>query len=344
MTQPPILQALSGTRPARTPMWLMRQAGRVLPEYRALKQRHSFLELMRSAELSTEVTLMPLRRFAELDAAILFTDLLVPLEAMGMPLDYDPGPVLGWRFEGPGDLDRLAPADPEERLSVLLETARRVKRELRPDQALLGFVGAPFTLGAYAMEGQGSKSWHRLRALAYRDPGLCDALCERLTAAALAFGLALGRAGCDAVQVFDSWAGVVEPGLYRERFGPWLDRLVGGLRDAGTPVIMYCNGARPHLETMLATGADCLGLDWRTDMAAFDAVLPAGLPVQGNLDPCALYGTTDSISREAWRVLRAARGRPHVFNLGHGLEPTTPLEGVEALIDAVRAFDEEEGE
>ena len=348
MTEPapvqtsPILQALQGERPDRTPVWFMRQAGRILPEYRKLKEKLSFLELIRDPAIGAEVTLMPMRRFEELDAAILFTDLLVPLEAMGVPLDYNPGPVLGWTFEGKEDLDRFEELDVEDRLAVSLETAERVRAELPSEKALLGFVGAPFTLAAYMCEGKGSKTWARLRGMAYRDRELFEAFLSRMTDAALAFGLALHRHGCEAIQVFDSWAGVAEPVMFREQVGPHLNRLVDGLQEANVPVIYYVNGALQHLDTMYETGADCLGVDWRVTMDDLCDALPKDVAIQGNLDPTMLFGSPERIEKEVRKVLDAAKDRPHIFNLGHGLEPTTPVEGVEVALETLRTWESEQ--
>ncbi|MFQ5506973.1 MAG: uroporphyrinogen decarboxylase [Planctomycetota bacterium] len=335
---PVLLQVLAGRRPTCRPVWLMRQAGRFLPEYRELRERKSFAELLRDPELASDVTLMPLRRF-DLDAAILFTDLLVLLEAMGIPLAYTPGPELGWTVESAADLERLRPIDTERDLAVPLATAARVRAELASDKALIGFVGAPFTLGCYLVEGKGSKTWNKLRALAWGDPELYLAVMDLLAGAALDFGLAQHRAGCDAIQVFDSWAGVAEPGMFRRLVLPALEKLVLGLKRAGCPVIYFLNGAAPQLETMVETGADCLGIDWRLDIARAHASLPEGLPLQGNLDPTVLLGAPAMIESEARRILRAAGDRPHVFNLGHGLDPGTPLEAVQKLIDTIRAWD-----
>jgi uroporphyrinogen decarboxylase len=317
----------------------MRQAGRFLPEYRELRSRHGFLDLLRDPAVGTEVTLMPLRRFEELDAAILFTDLLVPFEALGVPLAYNPGPELGWTVETAADLERMEPLDVETKLAVPLETARRVRAALPPEKTLLGFVGAPWTLGAYMVEGQGSKTWARWRAMAWREPELLSQLLTCMADVGLAFGLALHRAGCDAIQVFDSWAGVAEPVMFRRQVLPSLKRVIGGLREAGIPVIYYVNGAGPHLQTMLETGAECLGVDWRVDMADVDTALPPGQAVQGNLDPTALFGTPEHIAAETRRILEAARRRPHILNLGHGLEPTTPITGVTTVLESLREFD-----
>lgn len=333
----PLLTVLSRRTPARRPVWLMRQAGRMLPEYRALRERASFSELMGDADLATEVTLMPMKRF-DFDAAILFTDLLVPIEAMDIKVDYKPGPVLEWTFGGPGDLARLDAFD-VARLEVPLTTAKQVRAELEDDKALLGFVGAPFTLAAYLVEGQGSKTWNKLRGLAWRDPECFAALMNKLGDCALQFGLAKARAGCDAIQVFDSWAGVAEPNMFRKLVGPALDKLIAGLLAEGVPVIYFVNGAEQHLDTMVATGASCLGLDWRLDLAEANERLPESLPVQGNLDPTVLLGSHETIAAEARRIMAAVAGRPHIMNLGHGLDPSTPIDAVECLLATIREFD-----
>ncbi len=339
----PILKVLRGERGSRPPIWFMRQAGRILPEYRALKERKTFEELLRDPELGFEVTMMPLRRL-EVDAAILFTDLLVPLEAMGNPVTYKPGPVLRWTFEGEADLPRLRERSLPEAVEVPLETARRVRAALPPEKTLLGFLGAPWTLGAYLVEGEGSKNWSKYRAFAYREPGTFASLMEGLADVVLDFGLAQARAGCDALQLFDSWAGVADPTFFRERVGPSLRRIVEGLHEAGIPVIYYVNGAAGHLRTMVETGADCLGIDWRIDMADACRRLPEGLPVQGNLDPAALFADPEATAGAASRVLRGAAGRPHIFNLGHGFDPATPIAHVEALVRFLRTVEPGEGD
>jgi len=333
----PLLTVLSRRTPARRPVWLMRQAGRMLPEYRRLRERASFSELMGDADLATEVTLMPMKRF-DFDAAILFTDLLVPIEAMDIRVDYKPGPVLEWTFSGLDDLGRLDEFD-LARLDVPLTTARQVRAELPEDKALLGFVGAPFTLAAYLVEGQGSKTWNKLRGLAWRDPECFAALMDKLGDCALQFGIAKARAGCDAVQVFDSWAGVAEPNMFQRLVAPALDKLIAGLKAQGIPVIYFVNGAEQHLDTMVATGASCLGLDWRLDLGKAHERLPEELPVQGNLDPTVLLGSHETIVAEARRIMTAVGSRPHIFNLGHGLDPSTPIDSVECLLATVREFD-----
>ena len=335
----PIMTALSGQKPARRPVWLMRQAGRMLPEYRKLRASASFSELMGDADLATEVTLMPMRRF-DFDAAILFTDLLVPIEAMDIKVEYKPGPVLEWTYSDSSDLARLDEFD-TARLEIPVTTARQVRAELDEDKALLGFVGAPFTLAAYLVEGQGSKTWNKLRGLAWKDPEGFSALMDKLADCSLQFGIEKARAGCNAIQVFDSWAGVAEPNMFRRLVAPALNRLVAGLKAEGIPVIYFVNGAQQHLDTMVATDADALGLDWRLDLADAHERLPESLPIQGNLDPTTLLGSNEAVASEARRIISAVGDRPHIFNLGHGLDPSTPIESVQTLLDTIRAHDNE---
>ena len=335
-----ILEVLAGRKPARRPAWFMRQAGRCLPEYRELRKKHGFLDLLRDAEIGCEVTMMPMRRF-DFDAAILFTDLLVPLEAMGVPLEYTPGPELGWTVNSREDLERLEDFDTANGLAVPLQTARLVRAELEDERSLLGFVGAPWTLAAYLVEGKGSKTWNQLRTLAWSDPEFFDAMLAKLVDACIDFGVELHKAGCDAVQIFDSWAGVAEPGLFRQRVLPALRRLVDGLHAAGVPTIYFLNGAAPLLDIMVDTGANALGLDWRVDLGHACEAIPQGLAVQGNLDPAALFADAATIESEVRRICAAAGDRPHVFNVGHGLDPTTPIEGIEAALRALRAVDAE---
>ena len=333
----PILDVLRGRRPERLPIWFMRQAGRLLPEYRKLREKKSFLELMRDPALAAEVTLMPMKRF-DVDAAILFTDLLTQILASGNEVAFQPGPVLGWTVQPGESVERLRAIEDPRPFEVVAETVQRVREALAPDRALLGFVGAPFTLGAYAIEGKGSRTWNQTRAAAWSDPewfmGLMDALVEP----AIQLGKLQFEKGCDGIQVFDSWAGVMEPALFARLVLPSLRRLVGGLKEAGVPVIYFVNGCAGHLETMVATGADCLGVDWRLPMAEIDQRLPEGLGVQGNLDPTSLFGNLQTLFAAAEGIVQAARNRPHIFNLGHGFDPKTPFESVQALVQHLRTL------
>ncbi len=333
----PILDVLRGQRPKRLPIWFMRQAGRLLPEYRKLREGKSFLELMRDPGLAAEVTLMPMKRF-DVDAAILFTDLLTQILANGNEVAFQPGPVLGWTVKPGGSVERLRSVEDPRPFEVVAETVQRVRERLDKDRALLGFVGAPFTLGAYAIEGQGSRTWNRTRAAAWSDPEWFKGLMDALVEPAIALGKLQHEKGCDGIQVFDSWAGVMEPSLFARLVLPSLRRLVGGLQEAGVPVIYFVNGCAGHLETMVETGADCLGVDWRLPMEEIDRRLPRDLPVQGNLDPTSLFGNLQTLFAAAEGIVEAARNRPHIFNLGHGFDPKTPFESVQALVKHLRSL------
>ncbi len=333
----PILDVLQGQRPKRLPIWFMRQAGRILPEYRKLREGKSFLDLMRDPALAAEVTLMPMKRF-DVDAAILFTDLLTQILANGNKVAFKPGPVLEWTL-GPGEsVDRLRDIVDPRPLDVVAETVQRVRESLAPERALLGFVGAPFTLGAYAIEGQGSRTWNRTRAAAWSHPDWFKELMDALVEPAIALGKLQFEKGCDGIQIFDSWAGVMEPGIFARLVLPATRKLVQELKAHGIPVIYFVNGCAGHLESMVQTGANCLGVDWRLSMKEIDGRLPKGLAIQGNLDPTALFGNMQTIYSEAEAVVEAAKNRPHIFNLGHGFDPKTPFESVQALVQHLRDF------
>lgn len=333
----PLLIALSGRRVSPPPVWLMRQAGRYLPEYRAVRARtRDFLELCYSPDLAVEVTLQPLRRFP-LDAAILFSDILVVPHALGAEVRFAEGE--GPRLATIGDAAGLARLDRSrlhERLEPVYETVRRLRRALPEGVALIGFAGAPWTLAAYLAEGQGSKEFLQPRLLARRDPPLFAALIELLTDSVIEFLSAQVEAGAEALQLFDSWAGVLpESELRRWCLAP-ARRIVAALRERHpeVPVILFPRGVGASLRLFAAeSGAHALSLDTTVPMAWAAAELdrPQGLALQGNLDPVALLGPEPALLAEARAILRAAAGRPHVFNLGHGILPGTPPERVAAL-------------
>jgi uroporphyrinogen decarboxylase len=333
----PFLEVLAGTRVDPPPLWLMRQAGRYLPEYRAVRSRtRDFLELCYTPDLAVEVTLQPIRRFP-LDAAILFSDILVVPHALGAELRFveGEGPRLGVVDDARG-LARLDAGRLHERLAPVYETLRRLRAELPAEVALIGFAGAPWTLAAYLVEGQGSKEFLRPRTLARREPALFGALIELLSVAVVEFLSAQVEAGAEALQLFDSWAGVLpEAELRRWCVGP-AARIVAELRarHPGVPVVLFPRGVGAGLKLFAAeVGAQGLSLDTTVPMgwAAAELDRPDGLALQGNLDPVALLGPEAALLEEAGAVLRAAAGRPHVFNLGHGVLPPTPPERVGAL-------------
>ena len=337
------LRACRGEPNPRPPLWIMRQAGRYLPEYRALREQVSFLELCKTPDLACEATLQPIRRFG-FDAAILFCDILVPLEAMGLEVVFteERGPILPHPVRVADDVARLAVPDPEIEMPFVPEAIRRLRRALDPlGVPLLGFCGAPLTLAAYAVEGGGSKSgiFQRLKTLLHCDPAAARALLGKLASTSTDYLGAQIRAGAHAVQVFDTWAGAMAPRDYDEFGLPYTKQMVEELhrRHPGTPIILYVNGVASLLDRLAGTGADVIGLDWRIDLGEARARLGVR-PVQGNLDPCTLFAPEAVIAERTSAIARAAGPSGHIFNLGHGIGPDTPIAGVEALVRAVRAL------
>jgi len=331
----PFLVAARGGRPRRRPVWIMRQAGRYLPEYRAMRAKYSFLQLCGDADAATEVTLQPVRRF-DLDAAILFTDLLVPVPKMGIDLHYDPGPVLARTVRTAADVQALRLPEPERDLPVMLATATQVRAALPPQVAVIGFVGAPFTMACYLIEGRGSKQWDATRRLLHAEPGTFDALLRRITDALEPLVTALVCAGCDAVQVFDSWASVLSAADYASRCAPHTERLLQAARRAGGIAIDYCNGAVQHIEAMARSGAEVVAVDWRRDLGWFRAQVPMQKALQGNLDPTLLFAAEARLRAAVRDVCTAAGPAAHIFNLGHGVLPDTDPAAVAIAIDEAR--------
>ena len=332
-----------------TPVWLMRQAGRYLPEYRASRAAAgSFLAMAKTPELACEVTLQPLRRFP-LDAAILFSDILTVPDAMGLGLYFVEGE--GPKFQRPireeADVARLAVPDMETGLRYVMDAIRVIRRELGGKVPLIGFSGSPWTLACYMVEGGGSDNYSKIKAMAFNRPDLLHRLLGVVTDAVIAYLAAQRAAGAQALQVFDTWGGVLSPTLYREFSLPYLERIArelprgeGGQR---TPLILFGKGNAPHLEALAATGTDAVGVDWLVGMDEAARRIGGKVALQGNLDPATLYGSPQAIAREAARVLddyAAGNGgsrEGHVFNLGHGMSPDMDPEHVAALVEAVHA-------
>ena len=315
----------------------MRQAGRYLPEYRALRAQHGFLELCKTPALAAEVTLLPIRRFP-VDAAILFADILLILEPMGVGLEFarGDGPVIHRPVRTRDDVGRLARVAAESALGFVLETIRTVRGELAGRVPLVGFAGAPFTLASYLIEGRGSRDYVHTKTLMYGDPEAWHTLMQRLTEATVDYVRAQIAAGAEAVQLFDSWVGCLGPDDYRTYVLPHMRTALGAIAAAGVPVIHFGTGTGALLELMRDAGGDVIGLDWRVDLGEAWRRLGPTVGVQGNLDPAALFAPADEIRRQVARILERAGGRPgHVFNLGHGVLPDTPVAHVAALIDAV---------
>jgi len=331
------LLACAGQRPAHRPIWLMRQAGRILQPYRELREKTgSILKLFKTPDLATEVTLMPVSMLG-VDAAILFADILTPVEPMGCQIDFVPGPVFAKPVRSGADIDALRPVDPQAQLPFVLETIRQVRRALPPGVPLIGFAGAPYTLATYMAEGGGAKEFTRFRRLLHADPGAARALLDKLTEVTIAYLRAQIAAGAQAVQLFDTWIGALSPRTFEDVALPLLQRIFAALAGLGVPRIYYANGAAHFLELLPRTGADVLGLDWRVDLDL--AYTRCGcLPLQGNMDPCALFADPPAVAVEARRLLRQTQGIPHIFNLGHGVHPDTPCDQVKLLIDTVHEF------
>jgi uroporphyrinogen decarboxylase len=334
------LAACACTPLDRPPLWVMRQAGRYLPEYRALKGKSSFLEMVKTPALATEVTLQPLRRFA-LDAAILFSDILVIPEALGQAYTFrDTGGIaMAFRLETRAQVDALASAEViPERLAYVADTLGLLKKELAGQRALLGFGGSPWTLATYMVEGGSSDDFERIKQLFYTDRALFDALLEKLTAALVTYFQLQIRAGADAIQIFDSWGGIIAGPDYEAASLRWIRRIVAAL-PKDFPVILYAKGTSPQLTDQAFSGVRVLSVDWTNDLAIVRRNLPANVAVQGNLDPVLMCTTPEIVTREAGRLLESMRGTAgHIFNLGHGITPQARLECMQALVDTVTAW------
>jgi uroporphyrinogen decarboxylase len=333
-----LLAVLKGERRDPVPMWLMRQAGRYLPEYRQLRAaKGGFLDLAYDPETAAEITLQPLRRFA-FDGAILFSDILVVPHAMGMELTFVAGE--GPRLAPPLAEARIRDLDPQlDRLDPIYETVRRVKAELSPQTTFLGFAGSPWTVATYMIAGQGSRDQAEARQLAYADPGKMDAILDIVSRITVDYLSRQIDAGVDAVQLFDSWAGSLSPAQFEQLVIGRTAWIVAELkkRHPQTPIIGFPKGAGGKLRAYAAeTGVDAIGLDETVDPAWAAKELPEGLPVQGNLDPLALIAGGEALRSATRRILDAFTDRPHIFNLGHGIQQTTPIAHVEELVELVK--------
>ena len=334
----PLLSVLRGERRDPPPVWLMRQAGRYLPEYRALRaDKGGFLELVNDSEAAAEVTLQPIRRFG-FDGAILFSDILVIPHALGQKLEFlaGEGPKLSPRLLDSA-LDQLAAAP--ERLDPIYQTVRRVAASLPGETTFLGFAGSPWTVATYMVAGEGSREQADTRRFAYRDPQAFGAIIAAIESATVEYLSNQIEAGVHAVQLFDSWAGSLSPAQYEQWVIAPTERIVTALkaRHPGTPIIGFPKGSGGKLPAYAReTGVDAVGIDETVDPHWAHGALPPGLPVQGNLDPLALIAGGEALSQAAERVLDAFRERPHIFNLGHGILPDTPIAHVEQLLALVR--------
>ncbi len=320
-----------------TPIWLMRQAGRYLPEYRALRERYSMLDLIRSPELAVEISLQPLRRF-DLDAAIIFSDILPPLESLGVEVRFvqGDGPVIPEPVRAMKDVARLRSPAPEEIAPYTQRAIALAARELAGRLPLIGFAGAPFTLAGYLIEGGSSRDFALAKRMMYEEPAVWHALMDRLAALVGTYLRAQAEAGAQALQVFDSWVGALGPEDYREFVLPYTRAVIRAAQGAGVPVIHFTTGTAGMLEVIREAGGDVVGVDWRVDLSAVRSRLGDEVAIQGNLDPAVLLGPPAFIRKRAALVLGQAGEEPgHVFNLGHGVLQATPMDHVWELVEFV---------
>ena len=332
------LKNLRGEPCDRTPIWIMRQAGRYLPEYQEVRSKLSFNELCRTPEAACEVTMQPIRRFG-FDAAIMFSDILTPLEPMGAAFDFSQGgPKLQKPIRSEDEIEALHTYEPREGTDFVAAAIKLMKEGLGDTTPLIGFAGSPFTLATYLIEGGGSKDFHHLKTMLYSRPELLDTLMTRLTDQTLAYLKMQVEAGVDAVQLFDTWGGILHPADYARVVLPCVKRIMDGLKDSGVPRIYFLKGSAPYLDLVTTLDVEALGMDWTMDMTK-SLPLMKGYAVQGNLDPQALFGTHDEIRRRALEICEEGKAAPgHVFNLGHGITPPTPIDAVEVLVQTVQGF------
>ncbi len=324
-----------------TPVWFMRQAGRYMPEYRRLREKHGLLTMFKTPEIAAEVTLQPVRSFS-IDAAIIFADILLPLEGMGLRIEFaqGEGPVIDDPVRTRKDVERLRLACPEEDLGYVMRSLNLVSTELSDKVALIGFAGAPFTLASYMIEGGGSRNYVLTKKFMYEEKETWDLLMTKLVETLTGYLLEQVKAGAQVVQLFDSWAGCLSPGDYRDFVLPHTARIFAALKERGVPSIHFGTGTADLLPLMSAAGGDVVGADWRTFLdEAWTRVGVAERGIQGNLDPVVLMAPWPAVEERAADILERAAGRPgHIFNLGHGILPNTPVDTVRRLADFVHEY------
>jgi len=337
--QYPFLRACRRQPTQYTPVWLMRQAGRYQKEYREIRKKYSFMEMCKNPEIAAQVTLLPVKQFP-VDAAIIFADILLPLEPMGIDFEFskDEGPVFHHPVREMKQVEALRIIDPEEDLSFLMEAIRIVRRELDGKIPLIGFCGAPFTLASYIIEGGHSKNYILTKGMMYQDPSLWHRLMDKISEVLIHYLNAQIRAGAQALQIFDSWVGCLSPWDYQEYVSPYSKKVIDGI-DKSVPLIHFATMSSALLDGMKRAGGDVIGVDWRVDLGEAWSRLGYDVAIQGNLDPVLLLGPIDLIEKGVKRVLDSAGGRPgHTFNLGHGILPNTPVDHVAALVEAVHKY------
>jgi uroporphyrinogen decarboxylase len=333
-----LLQALNGEIPERTPVWMMRQAGRYLPDYIKLRKQYSFFERCQTPELAAEITIQPVDQIG-VDAAIIFSDILVVPQAMGMEVQLveSKGPLLPEPIRTPNDLERILIPDVEDRLSYVFDAIRLTKSYLNGRVPLIGFAGAPWTLLCYMVQGQGSKTFDGARAFCYSQPRTAHRLLEMITETTIAYLKGQARAGADVIQLFDSWGGLLSPDDFGHLSLPYIRRIVAALKDI-VPTIIFAKGAWFALPEMAATGARGLGIDWCIRPETARQLAGDRVALQGNFDPAKLLAPIPVIQKEVKAMLDSFRGYPHIANLGHGILPEVPVDHAKAFVEAVKHY------
>lgn len=332
---PPFLAACRRQPTAHTPIWIMRQAGRYLPEYRKVREKVGFTALTRSPELAAEVTLQPIRRFA-LDASIIFSDIMVPIEGMGVALEYAPGPIIAEPVRTMKQVEALRPLVPERDVPFVMQAIKLTRAGLPAHVPLIGFAGSPFTLFSYLVAGKPSKEFSVPRAFAQAEPEISARLMDRLADAMIVYLRAQAAAGAQALMLFESWGGLLGPNDYRRIALPPVKRIVDGLKDLDVPFIYFANQCGGSLDSIATLDVDVVGLDWRVSLGAARNILGPNRAVQGNLDPAQLFAAPEVLKSRVDEVLAdAGPGPGHIFNLGHGIWPETDPDAVARLVDYV---------
>ena len=330
------LRTCRGESVERAPVWIMRQAGRYLPEYRELRKKHDFLTMCHTPELAAAATLQPIERFG-MDAAILFSDILVPAEPMGFEVTFTPGPVIANPVRTAADVAKIRPVESEDQMGFVYEAIRILRRELDGRAPLIGFAASPFTLAAYLVEGRGSKNFDKVKSLLFGQPATAHELLERVASVTIDYLRNQIAAGAQAVQLFDSWAGLLGVDAYAEFGLPYANRFLDAIADTGVPRIYFALNGAHLMPAMRNCNSEVLGVDWRMPLDRAAELLGNRHVLQGNLDPCVLFASPEVVARETATVLDSgSKLKGHVFNLGHGILPETPIESVETLVRTVR--------
>ncbi len=321
----------------RTPIWIMRQAGRYLPEYRAVREKYDFLTMCKTPELAAEVTLQPIDIFG-FDASIIFSDILVIPEAMGMKLQMieSKGPTFDDPIRNSAQIEALDNSEIQHKLKYVYDAVKITKERLAGRAPLIGFSGAPWTLAAYMVEGKGSKNFEKIKSLIYNSPKDAHNLLDKLSIAIIDYLNGKVDAGCQAIQIFDTWGGILSPWDFEEFSLRYIRKIVDNIKQRGVPIIVFAKGVR-NIKTISEIDCDVIGIDWTFDIADAKKEINSAKALQGNLDPAVLFSNPDTIITEARKVLdRFGKGSGHIFNLGHGILPSTPVENVKALVDFIK--------